>query len=68
MGYFWVNQAQEYLQSLGFKPGGELDPILARPYDLRINQYGVDNSYMTDKPVTTSAWARVASTTPRTPR
>ena len=48
MGYFWVNQAQEYLQSLGFKPGGELDPILARPYDLRINQYGVDNSYMTD--------------------
>ncbi|MET1060361.1 MAG: M36 family metallopeptidase [Nocardioides sp.] len=48
MGYFWVNQAQEYLQSLGFKPGGRLDPILARPYDLRINQYGVDNSYMTD--------------------
>ena len=49
MGYFWVNQAQEYLQSLGFKPGGEFKPILARPYDLRINQYGVDNSYMTDK-------------------
>ncbi len=49
MGYFWVNQAQEYLQSLGFKPGGALEPILARPYDLRINQYGVDNSYMTDK-------------------
>ena len=49
MGYFWVNQAQEYLQSLGFKPGGRLAPILARPYDLRINQYGVDNSYMTDK-------------------
>ena len=48
MGYFWVNQAQEYLQSLGFKPGGALQPILARPYDLRINQYGVDNSYMTD--------------------
>ena len=49
MGYFWVNQAQEYLQSLGFRPGGPLKPILARPYDLRINQYGVDNSYMTDK-------------------
>jgi hypothetical protein len=49
MGYFWVNQAQEYLQSLGFAPGGPLKPILARPYDLRINQYGVDNSYMTDK-------------------
>ena len=49
MGYFWVNQAQEYLQSLGFEPNGALEPILARPYDLRINQYGVDNSYMTDK-------------------
>jgi len=49
MGYFWVNQAQEYLQSLGFKPGGEHRAILARPYDLRIGQYGVDNSYMTDK-------------------
>ena len=49
MGYFWVNQAQEYLQSLGFRPGGPYRAILARPYDLRINQYGVDNSYMTDK-------------------
>lgn len=47
MGYFWVNEAQEYLQSLGF--GGELRPILKRPYDVRIGQYGVDNSYMTDK-------------------
>ena len=48
MGYFWVNQAQEYLQSLGFAPA--VSPaILARPYDLRIDQYGVDNSYMTDK-------------------
>jgi hypothetical protein len=49
MGYFWVNQAQEYLQSLGFRPGGPLRPILARPYDVRINQYGVDNSYMTEE-------------------
>lgn len=47
MGYFWVNQAQEYLQSLGF--GSSLPAILDRPYDVRINQYGVDNSYMTDK-------------------
>ena len=47
MGYFWVNEAQEYLQSLGF--GSSLDPILKRPYDVRISQYGVDNSYMTDK-------------------
>jgi hypothetical protein len=47
MGYFWVNEAQEYLQSLGF--GTSLRPILKRPYDVRIDQYGVDNSYMTDK-------------------
>jgi hypothetical protein len=46
MGYFWVNEAQEYLQSLGFRPGGPLRPILARSYEVRINQYGVDNSFM----------------------
>jgi zinc metalloprotease ZmpB len=47
MAYFWVNQAQEYLQALGF--GSTLPPILKRPYDVRINQYGIDNSYMWDK-------------------
>jgi zinc metalloprotease ZmpB len=47
MGYFWINQAQEYLQSLKF--GISLPPILKRPYDVRINQYGIDNSYMWDK-------------------
>ena len=46
MGYFWVNEAQEYLQSLGFRPGGPLRPILARSYEVRINQYGGDNSFM----------------------
>ena len=47
MGYFWINEAQEYLQSLGF--GGELPAILKRPYDVRVGQYGVDNSYMWSK-------------------
>ena len=47
MGYFWVNEAQEYLQSLGF--GSTLRSILKRPYDVRVSQYGVDNSYMTSK-------------------
>jgi zinc metalloprotease ZmpB len=47
MAYFWINQAQEYLQSLGF--GSSLRPILKRSYDVRINQYGVDNSFMWDK-------------------
>ena len=47
MGYFWVNQAQEYLQSLGF--GSTLRPVNMHAQDLRINQYGIDNSYQTDK-------------------
>ncbi|HET8961057.1 M36 family metallopeptidase [Nocardioides sp.] len=47
MAYYWVDQAQEYLQSLGF--GSSLPPILKRPFDVRINQNGIDNSYMWDK-------------------
>ena len=47
MSYFWVNQAQEYLQSLGF--GSSLRPVNMHSQDLRINQYGIDNSYQTDK-------------------
>ena len=48
MGYFWVNQAEEYLQSLGF--GSTLPAILDEPFPVKINQYGGDNSYMTSKP------------------
>jgi hypothetical protein len=48
MGYFWVNQAQEYLQSLGF--GSSLRPIVKQPFSVKINQFGGDNSYETDKP------------------
>lgn len=48
MGYFWINQAQEYLQSLGF--GGNLPGVMDEPLDLRINQYGGDNSFQTTKP------------------
>ena len=48
MGYFWVNQAQEYLQSLGF--GSTLPGILQQPFDVKIDQYGGDNSYETSKP------------------
>jgi len=47
MGYFWVNQAQEYLQSLGF--GSTLRPVNMHSQDLRIDQYGIDNSYQTDR-------------------
>jgi len=48
MGYFWVNQAQEYLQSLGF--GSTLPPIVKQQFDVKIDQFGGDNSYQTDKP------------------
>ena len=48
MGYFWVNQAQEYLQSLGF--GSTLPGIVKQPFSVKIDQYGGDNSYQTDKP------------------
>ena len=47
MAYFWVNQAQEYLQSLGF--GSRLRPVNAESQDVRVDQYGIDNSYSTDK-------------------
>ncbi len=51
MAYFWVNQAQEYLQGLGFtgRPG-QLPAIVHQSFPVKINQYGGDNSYQTDKP------------------
>lgn len=48
MSYFWVNQTQEYLQSLGF--GSTLPGIVAEPFAVKVDQYGGDNSYQTDKP------------------
>ncbi|QKW09976.1 M4 family metallopeptidase [Streptomyces sp. NA04227] len=47
MAYFWVNEAQEYLQGLGF--GTELPGANARSQPVRLNQWGADNSYFTDK-------------------
>jgi hypothetical protein len=48
MAYFWVNQAQEYLQSLGF--GSTYPGIVHQSFPVKIDQYGGDNSYQTDKP------------------
>jgi hypothetical protein len=48
MAYFWINQAQEYLQSLGF--GSTLPGINQQPQQVKIDQYGGDNSFQTDKP------------------
>jgi hypothetical protein len=49
MAYFWVNQAQEYLQSLGFD-GVHMPGIVHQSFNVKIDQYGGDNSYQTDKP------------------
>jgi len=47
MAYYWVTEAQKYIQSLGF--GSTLRPINMESQDIRINQWGVDNSYSWDK-------------------
>ena len=47
MAYYWVTEAQKYIQSLGF--GSSLRPINMESQDIRINQWGVDNSYSWDK-------------------
>ena len=47
MGYYWVTQAQIYIQSLGF--GRTLRPINMESQDIRINQIGIDNSFSWDK-------------------
>ena len=47
MAYYWVTQAQLYLQTLGF--GSGLRPINMESQDVRINTWGADNSYSWDK-------------------
>jgi len=47
MAYYWVTEAQKYIQSLGF--GTTFRPINMESQDIRVNQYGVDNSYSWDK-------------------
>jgi hypothetical protein len=47
MAYYWVTEAQKYIQGLGF--GTVLRPINMESQDIRINQWGADNSYSWDK-------------------
>ncbi len=46
MGYYWVSTAQAYLQHLGF--GSALRPVNQRQIELRIDQFGGDNSFFRD--------------------
>jgi zinc metalloprotease ZmpB len=43
MGYYWVTTAQHYIQHLGF--GTTLPPVNQRQIELRIDQFGGDNSF-----------------------
>jgi Thermolysin metallopeptidase, alpha-helical domain len=43
MGYYWVTKAQKYIQSLGF--GSTRRAVNQRQIELRINQFGGDNSF-----------------------
>jgi len=47
MAYYWVTEAQRYIQSLGF--GSSRRPINKESQDIRINQLGYDNSFSWDK-------------------
>jgi hypothetical protein len=46
MGYYWVTTAHHYLSSLGF--GSDLPPVNNRQIELRIDQFGGDNSFFRD--------------------
>jgi hypothetical protein len=48
MAYYWVTEAQKYIQSLGF--GTTRRAIDNQPQRVRINQLGYDNSFETDHP------------------
>jgi zinc metalloprotease ZmpB len=47
MAYYWITEAQKYIQSLGF--GSTLRPVNMESQDVRINQLGYDNSFSWDK-------------------
>jgi zinc metalloprotease ZmpB len=46
MAYYWITEAQKYIQSLGF--GGVRRPVNMRSQHVRINQWGADNSFATE--------------------
>jgi len=48
MAYFWVTESQKYIQSLGF--GSTRPAVNKESQDVRINQWGLDNSFETTHP------------------
>ncbi len=49
MAYYWITEAQRYVHSLGFD-GRSMPTIDSVPQPVRINQWGLDNSFTTDHP------------------
>jgi hypothetical protein len=45
MAYYWITEAQKYIQSLGF--GSSLRAVNKEPQRVRINRWGLDNSFAT---------------------
>jgi len=45
MAYYWITEAQKYIQSLGF--GSRFRAVNKEPQRVRINQWGADNSFAT---------------------
>ena len=50
MAYYWITEAQKYIQSLGF--GSVLRPVNMQSQKVRLNQLGYDNSFATTTPIT----------------
>ena len=50
MAYYWITEAQKYIQSLGFGTG-KYPAVNMQSQRVRINQLGADNSFATDHPV-----------------
>ncbi len=48
MAYYWITEAEKYIQSLGF--GSRFRGVNNRPQNVRLNQLGADNSFATDHP------------------
>ncbi len=48
MAYYWITEAQNYLQRLGFG-SGTFRAVNKESQRVRINQWGADNSFFTDK-------------------
>jgi zinc metalloprotease ZmpB len=49
MAYYWVTEAQKYIQRLGF--GTRYRPVNMEQQRIRINQWGADNSFANDHKV-----------------